>query len=344
MILIYSGKVGVYLDSHEDLVRAKKGVEDKHKADMKRKWFARTTTVSFSNLSDKMVAVKGPKDIIGAKGLNKRDIRGASWVALTTVKAFLLPVTSEGDHSKNDNFVDIMEKFHRSQVFDNITFQLNLDYGTKVNFIKIEKLSGSFNTLFLKKGDVVVKNGSKMDQLYIVKKGTLRVEKRIKTKHINSWPVGSKKWKSVQRKNWFVRELDPVQEKYFFGLHELISNPEQPRNLTISVASETAILLNISRKKLLEIMKPKDVEIEEGNNDNALEILKTRGNRFFLESEFWVKFKSDQEILHEIMKDLHENREKKKIVKLFRREALSRKEGKRPVGLGYKCLTNNFQL
>lgn len=78
MILIYSGRVGVYLKSHEDLVKAKKGVEDKQKADYKRKWFARTTTVSFNNLSDQMVAVKGPKDIIGAKGLKRKDIRGAS--------------------------------------------------------------------------------------------------------------------------------------------------------------------------------------------------------------------------------------------------------------------------
>ena len=91
-------------------------------------------------------------------------------------------------------------------------------------------------------------------------------------------------------------------------------------------------------------MKPKDVEIEEGNNDNALEILRTRGNRFFLESEFCVNFKSDQEILDEIMKDLHENREKKKIVKLFRKEAMGRRHAKPSLGLGYKCLTNNFQL
>jgi hypothetical protein len=63
-----------------------------------------------------------------------------------------------------------------------------------INYIKARKLAACYNSTIFKKGQVIIKIGDLVSQLYIVKEGKLKVEKKIELKDANLWPTGSHKW------------------------------------------------------------------------------------------------------------------------------------------------------
>ena len=280
MIIIYTGEVGVYLKSLDELEGAKSALKNKQDVSSKRKWYQRQqtlslqrqATVSYKNLPQQMVATKTTGGLIGEKGLLLSKKRRATCIALTNVKALYL---------SKENYQDIIESFHRAQIYKNVTFQQNQDFGSKLNFKKLERLSGSYNTTVLQKDDPVVKIGCNINQMFILKSGELRIQKRLKISKVNYWPsiVKREPESRSRRRNrsridfntrwdsgkifssYVVEDLDPIVAPQIFGLHEIMrENSEEYLNIGISVQSEKAVLLTINKPELFSILDKSEIK------------------------------------------------------------------------------------
>lgn len=105
MIVLYSGEVGIYLQTAEEL--------------------------KASGIDGKCIAVKNNVGVLGERGLLTREPRGATCIAHTEVQALIL---SGGSYAK------IVENFHRSEINSNIRFTEKLEFMKGINFVVIEKL------------------------------------------------------------------------------------------------------------------------------------------------------------------------------------------------------------
>lgn len=142
MIVIYSGEIGIYLQTVVEL--------------------------EISGTEGKCIAKKLPESVLGEAGLLKEASRGATCIALTEVKALYLSAP---------NYVQIVESFHKSELYKHIEFNKSLDFLKEINYIKTRRLAESYNSSVFKKGQVIIETGATVSQLYILKTGRLKVEK-----------------------------------------------------------------------------------------------------------------------------------------------------------------------
>lgn len=144
MIVIYSGEIGIYLQTVKEL--------------------------EVSGTEGKCIAKKLPCSVLGDTGLLKGATRGATCIALSDIKALYLSAS---------NYCKIVESFHRSQLYLHIDFNKRLGILKDISYAKAERLAACYNSLIYKKGQTIVDIGQEVNQLYIVKKGTIKVEKKI---------------------------------------------------------------------------------------------------------------------------------------------------------------------
>ena len=142
MIVIYSGNIGIYLQTVREL--------------------------ELSGTEGKCIAKVGTGQVIGEAGLLKGASRGATCIALEQTLAMFL---------SSNNYVKIVESFHKSEFFSHINFNKTLEFLQEVSFNKLEKLAASYNSRIFKKGNVIINIGDNVSQLYILKSGKLKIEK-----------------------------------------------------------------------------------------------------------------------------------------------------------------------
>ena len=97
MILLYSGEIGIYLQTAKELEQT--GTEGK------------------------CIAKKGPKEVLGEAGLLKSATRGATCIAHTAVEALYM---------SSNNYSIIVESFHRTELYTYIGFNKQLDFLSKI--------------------------------------------------------------------------------------------------------------------------------------------------------------------------------------------------------------------
>jgi cGMP-dependent protein kinase 1 len=142
MIVIYSGEIGIYLQTVIEL--------------------------EASGTENKCIAKKLPESVLGEAGLLKEASRGATCIANTEVKALYLSAP---------NYVQIVESFHKSELYKHIEFNKSLDFLKEINYIKTRRLAESYNSSVFKRGQIIIDTGAMVSQLYILKTGKLKVEK-----------------------------------------------------------------------------------------------------------------------------------------------------------------------
>ena len=142
MIVIYTGEIGIYLQSVKEL--------------------------EATGTAGKCIAKKGAEGVLGEAGLLKGASRGASCIALSDIKALYLSAS---------NYWKIVESFHKSELFTHIEFNKTLDFLKDINYAKARKLAACYNSSIFKKSQIVIDIGTNVSQLYILKKGKLKVEK-----------------------------------------------------------------------------------------------------------------------------------------------------------------------
>lgn len=150
-----------------------------------------------------------------------------------------------------------MESFHKSELFKNVEFNKSLDFLKDINYQKTRLLAQSYNSSIFKKGQVVIDAGTAVNQLYIVKDGRLKVEKKIELRISNLWPSGTRKWEILIRKRKIVKEIAMITNGQVFGLHELIS--KTPMSCKITCDSDRAHLLTINSTDLFTILSEEEI-------------------------------------------------------------------------------------
>ena len=96
-----------------------------------------------------------------------------------------------------------------------------------------------------------------------------------------------------------MRRLSSITENQGFGLPELLSR--SPINWRITVESETASLLSINAQDVF--------------NTFAKEQLYN-----MMEFDSWIKFPDDSEIIFKIIGEISEEKKRKEILKIFKRD------------------------
>jgi len=75
------------------------------------------------------------------------------------------------------NYVNIVESFHKTQLKMNLDFSRSLEIMSNVDTERLINLTHLYNNFVFTKGRVVLDFNSTPQQLFIVKKGKLKVEK-----------------------------------------------------------------------------------------------------------------------------------------------------------------------
>ncbi|CAI2359226.1 unnamed protein product [Moneuplotes crassus] len=183
------------------------------------------------------VAIKGKRDVIGEQGLLRGEKRGANCVAFTDIQAFNISF---------QNYKDIIKGFHRVKLQKNIQYLSEISYFRYLSYEKIEKLAKSFNTIHLKTGEAVVREGKEISQMFILKEGNLDVQKVIKIEDSNSWPTQSNKRQCVTKSKYFKNSVFQIHPLEFFGLNESLSDIPIKSTLTSHSDGTTVLCIQIS--------------------------------------------------------------------------------------------------
>ena len=101
MIILYSGEIGIYLQTAKELEE--------------------------SGTEGKCIAKKGPKEVLGEAGLLKCATRGATCISHTAVEALYM---------SSNNYSKIVESFHKSELYAYIGFNKQLDFLENIEFSK----------------------------------------------------------------------------------------------------------------------------------------------------------------------------------------------------------------
>jgi hypothetical protein len=181
-------------------------------------------------------------EVIGDRGLLTKDLRTATCIAHTDVKALIM----NASHYEN-----IVEISHKTTLDHNTEFTKNLEIMQGFDHEHIIKLVHSYNNTVHKEGNVIVEFNTKPTQMFILKEGKLKVEKQITLKNTNLWPTGVNKRKVLSRKRKILKTIDSINPKQVFGLHELLNN--EPFKVRISVECEKAVLLSVNYSGILVV-------------------------------------------------------------------------------------------
>ena len=103
----------------------------------------------------------------------------------------------------NNQYASIIEDFHRVELQKNIQFLSELSYLRYHSYEVIESLAKWFNSKHIKKGEVLVKEGTIVDQMFIVKHGFVDVQKVIEIEDANYWPVEGKRYEWLKTSHSF---------------------------------------------------------------------------------------------------------------------------------------------
>ena len=227
MAIIWRGEIGVYLNidynnssNFEELIATVKPVANKHKY-----------------------------DIVGEKGLLKESKRGASCIALADTDLFTITVK---------DYAYIIEGFHRVELQKNISYMSELTFFKYISYLKIEQLAKSFNSKHLNKSEVLVKEGSKVDQMFILRDGQLDVQKVIKIEFANYWPIKSNQWEWNRKNQNFNKSVFNIIQGQFFGLYEWITQISIPSS--IIAQTDSVSLLCINRSDILQIFSQDEIK------------------------------------------------------------------------------------
>ncbi|CAI2385362.1 unnamed protein product [Moneuplotes crassus] len=296
MVIIFSGKIGIYLKPSKDIKKLK-------------------SKISF-------VAVKTSGDVVGDSGLLKTACRSASCIALTDIQALYLSAT---------DYSNTVKDFHKNELLENIAFTHNLSYFNKLTHDEKTNLAMRFNShIYHKKGSIIMNAGDKVQQLYILKEGLLKVEKQLKILEKNRWPIKDSYQELICSTTKFetIRgHTNPLIRGQMFGLYEIQKNI--PMSCRITVLSETAKILTINKGDLLAVLREAEVKKQSKirsliNHASTLkpsplcspplsENLTTHSKlNSFWSSPNCIKFSSQKEVMKTVMERIIDQKKLKK--------------------------------
>jgi CRP-like cAMP-binding protein len=122
---------------------------------------------------------------------------------------------SASDYSK------IVEDYHNSELLENKSFNHSLSFLSSLINSKKEKLAIYFNSLTYKKSQIIVNVGQSVQQLYILKSGELKIEKRVELVLRNQWPKNKNEKEVTFHKKQLYKVLKSLQPGQCFGLDEI---------------------------------------------------------------------------------------------------------------------------
>lgn len=256
MAIVYQGEIGVYINlDYKD-----------------------SSQFSILQKTTKPAAIKSKTDILGEQGLLKASKRGASCIALTDAKCLTISAK---------DYAYIIEGFHRVQLQKNISYISELPYFKFFSYKKIDQIAKWVISRHLSKGEVLLKEGSMLDQMYILRQGVLDVQKIIKIESSNYWPVKTREWEWYKTYKNFKKSVFSIKPWEFFGLSECLL--KHPISSTIISQSDDTQVLCINRDML--------TDTKDWNIFSADEL------KNLLKSKFWISIPEQGEMVKKAIVD-----------------------------------------
>ena len=206
MIVIYSGTIGISLQSAFEIINNEQNVT--------------------------YVTKRSDWSVVGDSGLHKLSKRNATWVALNSVLAFKL---TANDYGK------IVEGFHKTEQLENVTFNHSLDLFKRLNDSKVSRIAKYYNSVIFKQGFTINNVGENIQQLYIIKEGVLKVERHVELKTNNKWPGGQRNWKTD-----LMKQLPSLTKGMAYGLHEMQNNVPIKCRISVESRRAHILSINIT--------------------------------------------------------------------------------------------------
>lgn len=109
----------------------------------------------------------------------------------------------------------------------------------------------------MKKGEVLINEGTITTEMFITKEGHFDVQKVIKIADVNYWPIEGNKWECLKKSMNFKKSVFCINPLEFFALNESLDRI--PISSTLTAKTNNTILLRIYTNDILNILSQEDI-------------------------------------------------------------------------------------
>lgn len=216
-------------------------------------------------ISENIVA----KNTVGESGIKNNQKRSATVIAKTDISALMLRLEDYDDIVRRQKY---REKFEMVDYLKSLTFFCNFFNS------KLETIAYNLFTMQYFKGQTIYASDEEPINFYIIKKGSVKFEKKVAFRLKSRFPGSEKKF---IRKRVYTKVMRECHSGEFFGEEEIIMNVNRKSRVVCS--SDRTILWILKKDFFVNIFNEKDQQKmldEVKNRPNTNELNKKVKNEF----------------------------------------------------------------
>lgn len=195
------------------------------------------------------VDIIGPKNTIGEGALENNCLRNATLIAKTPVSLLVL---------KNDDYNDIVRRQKHKERFDMIEYLKSMPFFCTFYGSKLERIAWNLFPMQYKKNQIIYSINDDPMNFYIIRQGSVKMEKTVSLKLKSRMPCGYKSEKFFVRERTYLQVLRECSAEDFFGEEEIVKGIG--RGCKVVCTSDDTILWLLNKDVFLNVFSEKDVE------------------------------------------------------------------------------------
>ncbi|OMJ72715.1 hypothetical protein SteCoe_28782 [Stentor coeruleus] len=195
------------------------------------------------------IDIIGPKNTIGEGALENNCLRNATLIAKTPVSLLVL---------KNDDYNDIVRRQKHKERFDMIEYLKSIPLFCTFYGSKLERIAWNLFPMQYKKNQIIYSINDEPMNFYIIRQGSIKMEKTVSLKLKSRMPCGYKSEKFFIRERTYLKVLRECFNGDFFGEEEIVKGII--RSCKVVCTSDDTILWLLNKDLFLSVFSEKDIE------------------------------------------------------------------------------------
>ncbi|OMJ94421.1 hypothetical protein SteCoe_2475 [Stentor coeruleus] len=195
------------------------------------------------------IDIIGPKNTIGECALENNCLRSATLIAKTPVSLLFL---------KNDDYNDIVHRQKHKERLDMIEYLKSIPFFCTFYGSKLERIAWNLFPMQYKKNQIIYSINDEPMNFYIIRKGSVKMEKTVSLKLKSRMPCGYKSQKFFVRERTYLQVLRECSNGEFFGEEEIVKGIG--RGCKVVCANDDTILWLLNKDLFLSIFSENDIE------------------------------------------------------------------------------------
>lgn len=197
-----------------------------------------------------VIDIVGPKNTIGESAIENNSLRNATIIAKSPVSLLLLKI---------DDYNDIVRRQKHRERFDMVDYLKSIPFFNSFFGSKLERVAWNLYPMQYKKGQVVYSIHDDPVNFYIIRQGSVKMEKTVSIKLKSRMPYGNKSEKYFVRERTYLQVLRECSSEDFFGEEEIIKGTN--RGCKAICMKNDTILWLLNKDVFLSVFTDKDLQV-----------------------------------------------------------------------------------